>query len=176
MVLEYGGMVGQQSSSMFVTWNGRGDRILGIRRRLSPVLYRYDYPRNYFHFTSHLRIDSPSAIAQFDHPGYYNSCTMKSCCFAGPDDEFVMSGSDDFNVYMWGVPGEGDTCPQWVPRARHVLSGHRSIVNQVRIYCHRSLYHILAPGAIQQESLPDRHERSGEGGEGVECVATVCRP
>ena len=128
---------------------------------------------NIFNLPPIFRIDSPSAIAQFDHPGYYNSCTMKSCCFAGPDDEFVMSGSDDFNVYMWGVPGEGDTCPQWVPRARHVLSGHRSIVNQVRIYCHRSLYHILAPGAIQQDSLPDRHERSGEGCEGVECVATV---
>ena len=52
-------------------------------------------------------IQSPAAQAQFDHPGYYNSCTMKSCCFGGQDDQFVMSGSDDFNVYIWPIPEEG---------------------------------------------------------------------
>ena len=98
---------------------------------------------------------------------------MKSCCFTGPDDEFVMSGSDDFNVYMWPVPGEGDTCPQWVPRARHVLTGHRSIVNQVRIMSLSIITSRLFSGAIQQDPLPDGHERSGEGCEGVECVASL---
>ena len=99
---------------MHVAWNYRGDRLLGLRRRLPPVLYK---------------IESPIALAQFDHPGYYNSCTMKSCCFGGEDDTLVLSGSDDFNVYAWRVPEEGGG--GWVGRAQHVLQGHRSIVNQV---------------------------------------------
>lgn len=41
---------------------------------------------------------------QFDAEHYYNSCTMKSCCFAGDNDQFVLSGSDDFNLYMWKIP------------------------------------------------------------------------
>lgn len=28
---------------------------------------------------------------------------MKSCSFAGDNDEYVISGSDDFNLYMWRV-------------------------------------------------------------------------
>ena len=124
LVLGYGGAGGVTQTSMYVRWNQRGDRILGLRRRLSPVLYT---------------VDSPAAVAQFDHPGYYNSCTMKSCCFGGPNDEFVLSGSDDFNLYMWRVPEEGETSPQWVARAHHVLQGHRSIVNQVRYNRSRSL-------------------------------------
>ena len=91
------------------------------------------------------RVDSPAAAAQFDHPGYYNSCTMKSCCFGGPEDEFVISGSDDFNVYMWRVPGRGEE--GWVGRAHHVLAGHRSIVNQVR-YNHSR--HLVATSGVEK--------------------------
>jgi len=116
VVMEYGSMGGRQQTSMYVRWNMSGNRILGLRRRLPPVLYR---------------IEKPGSVAQFDHPGYYNSCTMKSCCFGGPDDEYVLSGSDDFNLYMWAVPKEGDQS-EWVGRAHQVLQGHRSIVNQVR--------------------------------------------
>jgi len=116
VVMEYGSMGGRQQTSMYVRWNMTGNRILGLRRRLPPVLYR---------------IEKPGSVAQFDHPGYYNSCTMKSCCFGGPDDEYVLSGSDDFNLYMWAVPKEGDQT-EWVGRAHQVLQGHRSIVNQVR--------------------------------------------
>lgn len=29
---------------------------------------------------------------------------MKTCSFAGDDDEYILSGSDDFNLYMWKVP------------------------------------------------------------------------
>ena len=129
LVLEYG-RAGQ--TSMYVRWNMRGDRILGLRRRLSPVLYR---------------VDSPVACAQFDHPGYYNSCTMKSCCFGGQDDEYVLSGSDDFNVYMWRVPEDGDTCQVWQARAHHVLQGHRSIVNQVRYNHSRA---VLATSGVEK--------------------------
>lgn len=76
-------------SCMSVRFNQKGTKILALRRRLPPVLYS-------FH--------SPIQICQFDHPGYYNSCTMKSCSFAGDDDQYVLSGSDDFNLYMWKLP------------------------------------------------------------------------
>jgi WD repeat-containing protein 22 len=74
---------------MSVRFNQRGTQILALRRRLPPVLYA---------------VHSPTHICQFDHAGYYNSCTMKSCCFAGEDDQYVLSGSDDFNLYVWRIP------------------------------------------------------------------------
>lgn len=46
-------------------------------------------------------------------------------------NEHCSSGSDDFNLYMWKIP---DPWPEnkWVPKAHLTLTGHRSIVNQVR--------------------------------------------
>lgn len=133
-----------QQSCMNVRFNSAGNRLLALRRRLPPVLYA---------------VNSPTYLCEFDHAGYYNSCTMKSCCFAGENDEYVLSGryiqsrvhillmmlkkgsqltdecvelagSDDFNLYMWKIPSM-DGKP-WVESAHMVLRGHRSIVNQVR--------------------------------------------
>ncbi|XP_020284071.1 DDB1- and CUL4-associated factor 5 isoform X2 [Pseudomyrmex gracilis] len=104
-----------QQSCMNVRFNSVGNRLLALRRRLPPVLYA---------------VDSATYLYEFDHPGYYNSCTMKSCCFAGENDEYVLSGSDDFNLYMWKIPPPGSK--PWVENAHMVLRGHRSIVNQVR--------------------------------------------
>lgn len=61
--------------------------------------------------------------------GYYNNCTMKSGCFGGVGDTFVLAGSDDFNLYAWEIPPDETGT---VARASHVLRGHKSIVNQVR--------------------------------------------
>ena len=71
-----------------------------------------------------------SQRSEFDAHGYYNSCTMKSCCFAGADDELVVSGSDDFSVYAWRLdaPGKRGVCGpdhKIVKRAEVVLKGHR---------------------------------------------------
>ncbi|XP_033360392.1 DDB1- and CUL4-associated factor 5 [Bombus vosnesenskii] len=112
-ILRYGNESSAQSC-MNVRFNAAGNRLLALRRRLPPVLYD---------------VDSSTHLCQFDHPGYYNSCTMKSCCFAGDNDEYVLSGSDDFNLYMWKIPSED---VKWVNFAHMVLRGHRSIVNQVR--------------------------------------------
>lgn len=48
--------------------------------------------------------------------------------------QYVVSGSDDFNVYIWEVPGDWADHDELVTvgRAFMVLHGHRSIVNQVR--------------------------------------------
>ncbi|XP_076233654.1 uncharacterized protein LOC143178735 isoform X2 [Calliopsis andreniformis] len=112
-ILRYGDE-SEAQRCMNVRFNSAGTRLLVLRRRLLPVLYA---------------VDSPSHLCQFDHLGYYNSCTMKSCCFAGDNDEYVLSGSDDFNLYMWKIPPEGVT---WLFSAHMVLRGHRSIVNHVR--------------------------------------------
>uniref|UniRef100_A0A1B6L8U1 Uncharacterized protein n=1 Tax=Graphocephala atropunctata TaxID=36148 RepID=A0A1B6L8U1_9HEMI len=121
---------GTEESCMSVRWDGRGNRLLALRRRMPPVLYS---------------VDSPFHLAQFDHSSYYNSCTMKSCSFAGENDQFVLSGSDDFNLYMWKVPESRSET--WVPSAHMILNGHRSIVNQVRF---NSTNHLIASSGVEK--------------------------
>ncbi|XP_053641546.1 DDB1- and CUL4-associated factor 5 isoform X3 [Cherax quadricarinatus] len=114
-VLRYGEKRCAQSS-MCARFNRTGSQIIALRRRLPPVLY-----------DTH----NSKPVCQFDAEHYYNSCTMKSCCFAGDNDQFVLSGSDDFNLYMWKIP-ENNSSEHFVSEAHMVLKGHRSIVNQVR--------------------------------------------
>ncbi|XP_013392731.2 uncharacterized protein LOC106160626 [Lingula anatina] len=114
-LMHYGGKWSQQSC-MSVRFNSLGDRLTALRRRLPPVLYD-------------VRHSAP--LCQFDHVGYYNSCTMKSCCFAGDQDQYLVSGSDDFSLYIWRIPDKGSE-RVWLSEAHLVLKGHRSIVNQVR--------------------------------------------
>lgn len=114
-VLRYGGGYVQQSC-MSVRFSRSGERLLALRRRLPPVLYN---------------ISSSQPLCEFDHSGYYNSCTMKSCTFAGDNDQYILSGSDDFNLYMWKVP-ENLSKRQYINDTHMILKGHRSIVNQVR--------------------------------------------
>ncbi|XP_022909763.1 DDB1- and CUL4-associated factor 5 [Onthophagus taurus] len=109
-------------SGISACFNSSGSRILALRRRLPPVLYE---------------THNPNALCQFYHPQYYNSCTMKTCCFAGSDDEYVLSGSDDFSLYMWRVPDTQNTLVEW-GEPHVVLQGHRSIVNQVRYNKHNN--------------------------------------
>lgn len=140
--LRYGGDDAAQSC-MSVRFNTLGTQVVALRRRLPPILYS----------TIH---EDP--ICQFYHSDYYNSCTMKSCTFAGESDEFVMSGSDDFNLYVWRVADVDckyfadldeqfikilnftvELRHQWVDENQMVLYGHRSIVNQVRYNPQRCL-------------------------------------
>lgn len=86
-VIRYGGEDAAQSC-MSVRFNSMGTLLLALRRRLPPILYS----------TLH-----QEPICQFYNQDYYNSCTMKSCTFAGATDEYVLSGSDDFNLYVWKV-------------------------------------------------------------------------
>jgi len=76
---------------MNARFNGSGSQILVLRRRLPPILYS---------------TQTSSHLFQFDNEGYYNSCTMKSCCFAGSKDQFILAGSDNFDLCMWNVPDE----------------------------------------------------------------------
>ncbi|KAH7940176.1 hypothetical protein HPB52_022091 [Rhipicephalus sanguineus] len=115
----YDGAMSQ--SAMSVRFNGRGTQVLVLRRRRPPAVFR---------------LEGRQPLVQLDHTDYCNSCTMKSCCFAGQRDEYVMSGSDDFQLYAWKLPDDveesADGKSSWVRQAHLVLQGHRSIVNQVR--------------------------------------------
>ncbi len=134
---------GRKKNCMNVRWDQTGTKILALRRRRMPVLYQ---------------IHQSEPVVHFYHENYWNSCTMKSCCFAGLKDEFVLSGSDDFNLYMWKITDVEDSGRMLNPlnfeifffkkriicdsnfeiletrrnNAHLVLKGHRSIVNQVR--------------------------------------------
>ncbi|KAL0969431.1 hypothetical protein UPYG_G00227300 [Umbra pygmaea] len=129
-LLRYGGSMSLQSA-MSVRFNSTGTQLLALRRRLPPVLYEL-----------HSRLPS----FQFDNQGYFNSCTMKSCCFAGDKDQYILSGSDDFNLYMWRIPKDPEAGGpgRVVNGAFMVLKGHRSIVNQVRF--NPSTYMICSSG------------------------------
>lgn len=87
-LLRYDGEKDFVQSCMSVRFNTHGTQVLALRRRLPPILYN-----------THCE----DSICQFYHADYFNSCTMKSCSFAGDNDEYVISGSDDFNLYMWRV-------------------------------------------------------------------------
>ncbi|XP_068618967.1 uncharacterized protein [Battus philenor] len=130
--LRYMGNDGSCQNSMSVRFNSAGTHILALRRRLAPVLYA---------------VHSPDPVAEFYHQDYYNSCTMKSCCFAGKGDQFVLSGSDDFNLYMWKIPDGGDNLDAVVEPPHIVLYGHRSIVNQVRYNSH---YCLIASSGVEK--------------------------
>lgn len=129
-VLRYGGGYVQQSC-MSVRFNQHGDQIIALRRRLPPVLYK---------------IHSHLPVCEFDHTGYYNSCTMKSISFAGDNDQYVLSGSDDFNLYMWAIP-EDLSDRLYINSAHMVLRGHRSIVNQVRF---NQANHIIISSGVEK--------------------------
>lgn len=131
-VVKYGSSSVSQSA-MSVRFNSTGTHILALRRRLPPVLYD---------------VASGHTAAEFDHPEYYNSCTMKSCCFAGERDQYVLSGSDDFKLYVWKIPDNLSPKKRvWVNKAHFVLRGHRSIVNQVR---YNNAYGVLASSGVEK--------------------------
>ena len=125
-IMAYGTKV-RKRSAMCAKFSANGTKIFALGRRLNPVLYDMAHPK---------------ALVEFDHPGYFNSCTMKSGTFG---ENYVFSGSDNFAVYGWRLPDEmiDPEVDQtlYVKRAQFVLHGHRSIVNQVRF---NSAYSILA--------------------------------
>ncbi|CAF1986314.1 unnamed protein product [Rotaria magnacalcarata] len=114
---------------MSVTFNSNGSLLYALRRRLPPVLFK---------------LHEPHAFCQFDADNFVNLCTMKAGCFVGDHDQYIASGSDDFNVYIWRVPNDDDTktlqlhsrsnlsSDHFVWNAHMILHGHRSVVNQVR--------------------------------------------
>lgn len=104
-----------KSIAMSARFNNSGTRLLCLRRKYNPIIYELHH--------------QGSSGIELSEDGYSNSCTMKSCTFAGSGDEFAVSGSDDHNIYLWKLPTDNlDT----QVHAHMVLRGHLSIVNNVR--------------------------------------------
>ncbi|XP_017026703.1 DDB1- and CUL4-associated factor 5 [Drosophila kikkawai] len=123
----------ESPSCMSVRFNCNGTLLLTLHRRLPPILFSPG---------------SPEPVATFYHDEYFNSCTMKSCTFAGPQDELVVSGSDNFNMFIWRMDGvDLEEKNQWVDTPPVILTGHRSIVNQVRYNRQRCL---LASSGVEK--------------------------
>ncbi|XP_017057283.1 DDB1- and CUL4-associated factor 5 [Drosophila ficusphila] len=123
----------ESPSCMSVRFNCNGTLLLTLHRRLPPILYSPG---------------SPEPVATFYHEEYFNSCTMKSCTFAGPQDELVVSGSDNFNMFIWRLDGvDLEEKNQWMETPPVILTGHRSIVNQVRYNRQRCL---LASSGVEK--------------------------
>ena len=121
----------KKKSAMCAKFNDDGTKIFVLGRKSNPLLYD---------------LSSPLPIAEFDHPGYWNRCTMKSGTFGR---NYVFSGSDNFAIYAWQIP---DFCSsesgfQYIKRADFVLQGHQSIVNQVRF---NPIYNVLASSGVEK--------------------------
>lgn len=99
-------------SAMSVRFNSAGTQLLALRRRLPPVLYEL-----------HSRLPS----FQFDNQGYFNSCTMKSCCFAGDRDQVspLRGGVDMTSVAAMFVM----LAPSWEPSGTQLCAGRREFLD-----------------------------------------------
>ncbi|VDO41332.1 unnamed protein product [Haemonchus placei] len=104
------------SEAIYVEWNSIGTALTALQSHSNPI---------FIDLTEHRRVE-------LKDPEYSNVHTIKSVTFM--DDGMVMTGSDDFNIYAWRLPGsgQGKDNNDTVSEATFVLKGHRSIVNHVR--------------------------------------------
>ena len=78
-IMKYGSKFqkkGSKISAMSAKFSPNGSQIFALGRRMNPVLYD---------------ISSPKALVEFDYPGYFNSCTVKSGTFVA--ENLVFSGA-----------------------------------------------------------------------------------
>uniref|UniRef100_H3CMH5 Ddb1 and cul4 associated factor 5 n=2 Tax=Tetraodon nigroviridis TaxID=99883 RepID=H3CMH5_TETNG len=83
----------------------------------------------------------------------------------GGPDQYILSGSDDFNLYMWKIPKDPEAGGpgRVVNGAFMVLKGHRSIVNQVRFNPHS--YMICSSGVEKVIKLWSPYRQPGSLGD-----------
>lgn len=74
---------------MSVSFNKYGTQLAVLRNKLRPVVYE---------------TNNTCPMYTLDAQGFSNSCTLKSCCFAGDKDQYFVTGSDNFSVYCWKIP------------------------------------------------------------------------
>lgn len=58
-------------------------------------------------------VSSPLPVKTFNAPrhgqgSFVNACTIKYARFGGPDNEYILCGSDDFRVYAWNINTPSD--------------------------------------------------------------------
>ena len=107
------------------TWsarfNGSGTRLLCSE---SDQLVVYDFPSWQQPFKTGKTLLKASDYST-------DNLSIEVSCFAGIDDELVISGSDDNNMYIWSLPDpKGQDCQVNQPLC--VLSGHEDVISCVR--------------------------------------------
>lgn len=111
---------------------------------------------------------SPSSIPREDiqkveeppvYMGHRNSKTVKGVNFFGPNDEYVMSGSDCGHIFIWKKKGG---------KLIRLMFGDRHIVNQLEPHPHLPMFatcgieksvKLWAPMASKVPPLPDNAEK-----------------
>lgn len=69
-----------------VAFNKAGDEFLVTYQGFLPTVYS-------------LRDHDPRLVCNDET--YRNTCTMKSHCFGGYNDDLIIAGSDDYQIYVW---------------------------------------------------------------------------
>ncbi|KAI9146303.1 WD40-repeat-containing domain protein [Paraphysoderma sedebokerense] len=138
------------------SFSSDGSTILTLTHKFNPMIYKTNDPLPHAWFSDYPEGDMEQSRT-LPVRKFTNLCTAKSPCFAGlGGDEYIICGSDDFNVYMWKIPSEteimknrniiksvndvergsvvvmgkdGIVLPMKVSGACGILEGHRSIPN-----------------------------------------------
>ena len=115
------------STSSNCVFNRQGTRILG-GRVYDPFMMVFDVP------TVSGGGDDASKMYHLSTQGYSVSGVGRNkFCFAGKDDELVVSSSADNNLYVWSLPENQERAYQTVNSSLHVLrDGHKDAIYSVR--------------------------------------------
>ena len=69
---------------MSCRFNQAGTQLVALRGKSRPVLYLLNDPKPFYYF---------------DHEDFSNACTLKSCCLAGEDDQYFVSGIAKISIF-----------------------------------------------------------------------------
>ncbi|KAJ9178184.1 hypothetical protein P3X46_010089 [Hevea brasiliensis] len=106
---------------------------------------------------------SPEDLKKLEEPhvylGHRNSRTVKGVSFFGPNDEYVLSGSDCGHIFIWEKQGG---------KLVRLMHGDRHIVNQLEPHPHMPMFascgieksmKLWVPMASEAPPLPDNVEK-----------------
>ena len=104
-------------------WNIRFNR-LGTRLlcKKESHLVVYDLPN----------WQQPISVGKVELKGPNVSGTSDACCFAGIEDELVISASNDDSLLIWSLPNESQDQNMTVDRSLCVPIGHEETIRSVR--------------------------------------------
>ena len=124
----------EKNPSYSVRFNRQGTVLLCKEVKQSPVVYNV--------ITGQQVGGGANSRVQFSSPGYaYPNSGRRTLCFAGQDDELVVSASADHGLYVWSLPTDqpedGEVSEQIVDSSLTILRGHNGYINAVR-YNHQS--------------------------------------
>jgi len=109
-------------------FNGLGNRLLCFEKNdVCLQLTVYDFPTRHRSFaTGKVVLMDPADFS-------YEAVGWDACCFAGLEDDLVISGSTDKRLFVWSLPDGNRGMDCTVTRSLRVLDGlHAGIIRSVR--------------------------------------------